>query len=201
METKIIAAWCGTGKSFICERTNLNAIEIEYWKYKERMLQNAYIKEVKRQMGTVEYILISTEPDGLRLLCNHGIEIILVYPEKGLRNEYLDRYIDRDSPYEFIGTFMKHWDIWIDELKEQDYCSHTILKSGEYLQNVLNGFEKAKVRAGKLKTVNHSNDSNEERQQYIISDVVEPCFDKFCDVEDMPNGGGKCKNCGTEYEI
>ena len=66
-----------------------------------------------------------------------GIEIQLFYPENKLRNEYLDRFIDRDSPYDFIGTIMKNWNIWIDELKEQDYCKHTILLEGEYLVDVL----------------------------------------------------------------
>jgi hypothetical protein len=49
----------------------------------------------------------------------------------------LDRYIERDSPYDFIGTFMKHWDIWINELKEQKYCKHIVLKKGQYLQDIL----------------------------------------------------------------
>ena len=66
----------------------------------------------------------------MRLLNDEGFKIIVIYPKNELRNEYLDRYIERDSPYEFIGTFMKHWNIWINELKEQKYCKHVVLKSG-----------------------------------------------------------------------
>lgn len=37
----------------------------------------------------------------------------------------------------FNGTFMKHWNIWINELKEQKYCKHIVLEKGQYLQDVL----------------------------------------------------------------
>jgi hypothetical protein len=133
----LCAAFCGTGKTYICEKTDIKAIEIEYWKYKEKGLQKEYVEDIKKHFGMVNYIFISTEPDGLELLHNEGFNITLVYPRNELRNEYLDRYIERDSPYDFIGTFMKHWHIWIDELKKQTYCKHIILEKGQYLQDVL----------------------------------------------------------------
>ena len=37
--TKICAAFCGAGKTYICNNTNIKAIEIEYWKYKENGLR------------------------------------------------------------------------------------------------------------------------------------------------------------------
>jgi len=136
-KTVLCAAFCGTGKTFICEKTDIKAIEIEYWKYKEQGLQKKYIKDIKKHLNKVDYIFISTEPDGLNLLYNNGYDIILVYPENDLRNEYLDRYIERDSPHEFIGAYMKFWNIWINELKKQKCSKHIILKKGEYLQDVL----------------------------------------------------------------
>ena len=134
--TKLCAAWCGTGKTFLCNQTKVSAIEIGYWEYKDGR-QKEYLNDVKEQIGKVDYILLSTEPEGLEILKEEGFDITLVYPENELRNEYLDRYIDRDSPYEFIGTFMKHWDIWLNELKDLNYCKHIILRNGEYLQDVI----------------------------------------------------------------
>ncbi len=137
METLIYASFCGTGKTFICEKTNIKAIEIEYWKYKDKGLQKEYIEDIRNSLGKVDYIFISTDPQGLELLHKQGLDVILVYPNNELRNEYLDRYIERNSPYDFIGTFMKHWHLWIDELKEQKYCKHIVLESGEYLYDVI----------------------------------------------------------------
>jgi len=137
--TILCAAFCGTGKSYLCKQRGFNAIEVEYWKYKEQGLQKEYIEDIKKHFGIVDYIFISTEPEGLKLLHNEGFNTLLVYPENELRNEYLDRYIERDSPHDFIGAFMKFWNIWIDELKKQKHCKHIVLKSGEYLQDVLLG--------------------------------------------------------------
>ena len=137
-ETILLAAFPGTGKTYICNHTSINAVEIEYWKYKEEGLQKEYVKDIYKQLGNVDYILLSTDPEGLKLLSKIGLRIVLIYPENKLRSEYLDRYIGRDSPCDFIGAFMKYWNIWIDELKEQSYCKHIILKSGEYLKDCLN---------------------------------------------------------------
>jgi hypothetical protein len=140
-QTKIVAAWCGAGKTFICENTNIDSVEIEYWKYKDGK-QKEFIKILKKHVGKVDYIFIATEPEGLLLVNSIGYEITLVYPKNELRNEYLQRYLDRDSPSDFIGVFMKYWDNWLNELKEQSYCKHIILEKGQYLQCALslNGY-------------------------------------------------------------
>ena len=136
MNTILCAAFCGTGKTYFCEK-NAKAIEIEYWKYKDKGLQKEYIADVKKHFGKVKHIFIATDPEGLKLLNNEGFNITLIYPNNELRNEYLDRYIERDSPHEFIGAFMKYWNLWIDELKEQKYCEHIILEKGQYLKDVI----------------------------------------------------------------
>ena len=136
-KTHICAAWPGTGKTYICEKGD-NAIEIEYWKYKDEGLKEEYIKDVEDNFGKVDYIFISTDPEGLKILHNRGFNIILVYPENKLREEYLDRFIERDSPCDFIGAFMKYWNMWLNELKKQEYCKHIVLESGQYLQDVIN---------------------------------------------------------------
>lgn len=137
VNTLVLAAFCGTGKTYICEKTNINAIEIEYWKYKDRGAVTEYVDDIKKYFGVMDYIFICTDPEGLKPLANEGINITLVYPKNELREEYLDRYIERDSPYDFIGSLMKYWNTFIDELKTLDYCKHIILERGQYLQDIL----------------------------------------------------------------
>ncbi len=137
IDTVLCAAFCGTGKSYLCDNFADTYKEIECWEYRNKDFPNNYIQEVINTIGKTKYLFISTDPIILRGLNDLGIEIQLIYPLNELRNEYLDRYIARDSPYDFIGTTMKNWDTWINELKEQKYCKHTILKSGEYLHDVI----------------------------------------------------------------
>jgi hypothetical protein len=136
--TILYAAFCGTGKTYLCNNFDIKAIEVEYWQYKEKGLQKEYVQDIKKLIGKVDYIFIATDPEGLRLLNEEDFDITLVYPKNELRNEYLDRYIDRDSSYNFIGTFMKNWNLWINELKEQKYYNHIILDSGQYLKDIIN---------------------------------------------------------------
>ena len=75
MEAKIIAAWCGTGKSFICEKTNIKAVEVEFWKYND---SKKYVNDIKKCFNNVDYIFISTDPKGLEILHNEGFKITLV---------------------------------------------------------------------------------------------------------------------------
>ena len=65
LHTILCAAWCGTGKTNICEKTNIKTIEIEYWKYKDNGLDNEYLQDIKKNIGKVNYIFISTDPDVL----------------------------------------------------------------------------------------------------------------------------------------
>lgn len=112
VNTKLIAAWPGTGKTYICQKTDLKAIEIEYWQYKQKgfniktreLAINEYINDVSDQIGKVDYIFLATDPEGLKLL--QQFNIILVYPQQELRSQYLDRYIDRNSATDFIGAFL-----------------------------------------------------------------------------------------------
>jgi hypothetical protein len=135
--TVLCAGFCGSGKTFICNNSKYKAVEVEFWQYKSKGLTKEFIRDVKKHYGKVDYIFLSTDPDGLELLNKEGYDIVLVYPKKELRNEYLDRYIERDNPYDFIGTMMLRWNKIIDELDELTYCKKIILKEGEYLKDVI----------------------------------------------------------------
>ena len=108
-----------------CENSQFKAVEVEYWKYKG--IEKEFLQDIKKLIGVVDIIFLQTDIESLNLLNNEGLEIILIYPQKNLRNEYLDRYIERDNPYDFIGTMMKYWDKTIDELSNQTNCDWLVM--------------------------------------------------------------------------
>jgi len=138
MNTIIVSAFCGTGKTHLCNDFNINYIEFECWKYENDNFPTNYIEDIKSQIGKVDYIFISTNPVVLKELNKLGIEITLVYPKLKLRKEYLKRYEDRGSTNNFIKMIDDNWYDWLYELHEQSYCNHIELSSDEYLSNVLN---------------------------------------------------------------
>ena len=80
-KTVLCAAFCGTGKTYICDNTDIKGIEVEYWKYKESGLYKEYIEDIKKHIGDVDYIFISTDPEGLKLLHIEGFDITLSIQE------------------------------------------------------------------------------------------------------------------------
>ena len=133
----LYASFCGTGKSYLCNNFPDICIELECWEYRKGDFPNNYIQDVLNIMGKIKYLFISTDPVILKALNKLGIDIKLFYPKNELRSEYLDRFIDRDSPEDFIGAIMKNWYKWLNELEKQNYCDHTVLNKGEYLRKYL----------------------------------------------------------------
>lgn len=142
IKTKIIAAFCGTGKTYLHSRFNNLYRELDAWEYQQKgVYPDNYVRDILhiKHMNHIDHLLIATDTKMLQALheADPNIEILLVYPEDGLRNEYLDRYLQRDSSHDFIGAAMKYWQVWLDDLKKQTYCTHHVLSSGQYLFNAI----------------------------------------------------------------
>lgn len=131
---KVYSAFCGTGKSFLCQQSDKYE-ELECWKYRDGNFPTNYIEDVKKHITETEYLFISTDPVILKQL--KGFEIVLIYPNLSLKTEYLQRYIDRQSPNEFVDMLDKNWNNWLTELVEQDYCTHVVLETGQHLEDIL----------------------------------------------------------------
>lgn len=137
MKTKLCAAFCGVGKSYLCDNFPNDYMEIECWEYRSGDFPKNYVNDIIESIGKTKYIFVSSDPVVLKELNRRGIQINLYYPENKLKYEYLERFIARESSFDFIGVIMVNWDNWINQLKEQDYCNSTILHGGQYLSDVL----------------------------------------------------------------
>lgn len=136
-QTLIISAFCGTGKTYLCENSNKKIVEFECWKYDKDCFPDNYVSDIQSKIGQVDIIFISTNPLALNILNKLGIKIILIYPQLELKNEYIERYKNRGSATDFILTLSKYWDSWLEEIKENKYCKHVELKSDEYVSTIL----------------------------------------------------------------
>ena len=135
---QIYAAFCGTGKSYLCDTLPDKCIEFEDWNYRDGDFPKNYIKDIIAVIGNYEYIFIGTDPMVLKQLNEMGINIKLVYPKNELKSEYFKRFAGRESHIDFVNAINKYWNVWLDELKEQSYCEHIVLKKDEFLENIIN---------------------------------------------------------------
>ena len=101
-----------------------------------------YIDDIKEKIALGEIfgfdlIFVSSHAVVRKALVDNGLPFVLVYPEAGLKQEYMERFRLRGSCPTFVDMISDNWDKWMTELEAQRGCQHVRLKAGEYLSDWL----------------------------------------------------------------
>lgn len=150
IKTKLISAFPGTGKSHYYRNNSDGKIILDsdsslfswardslYNKIRNPRFPENYINHIKENLGKADIIFISSHKEVRDALVKENLDFYLIYPERGNKQEYVERYIQRASSAPFIGLLQREWDNWITELEEQNNCTHIELKSNEYITDIL----------------------------------------------------------------
>lgn len=142
-QSMIVCAFPGTGKSYYC---NVNvdympqgfAIDSDSSKFDKSNFPENYIAHIKEKI-TEGYarIFVSSHFSVREALVLHNIPFVLIYPSLELKEEYLERYKNRGNNENFILQVSKNWENWIEELKNQKGCYHIILRSNQFVSQVV----------------------------------------------------------------
>jgi len=68
-------------------------------------------------------------------LVKNDIPFVLIYPNRNIKEEYINRYKNRGSDNNFINLLKDNWDKFIDDCENQIGCRKIIINSGEYLSD------------------------------------------------------------------
>lgn len=139
MKLKVYSAFPGTGKTTYFNNTYKNVLDSDSSKFDKADFPSNYIEHIKRNLedDTVEKIMVSSHKDVRDALVSDNIPFVLIYPEKDLKDEYLQRYKDRGNNDAFVDLLDKNWDNWMDEMDNQDASYKIRLKSGQYMSDVI----------------------------------------------------------------
>lgn len=140
--TILCAAFPGTGKTYYCNsypeyQPEDFAIDSDSSNFDKDYFPQNYITHIESCIGKHARIFISSHEEVRKALISNHLPFTLVYPDINLKDEYLRRYKDRGSAGEFIQLIDNNWNDWIKQLQNQKGCGHIVLKSGEYISNVL----------------------------------------------------------------
>jgi len=159
MQTRIVAAYAGTGKTTLAKTRpdkyvdfvampykyylpNICESESEHHKadfsleMREEWPQNyvaAILHELEQHNKT---LLIPTASNVLQLLQVAKIGYFLCYPMRELKEEYRRRYLSRGNNRDFLSVFIDGWGRFLDSLEASGYGEHITLGAGAYLSNV-----------------------------------------------------------------
>ncbi len=139
MKTKVYSAFPGVGKTTYFKSTDRNVLDSDSSKFDKKNFPANYIEHIERniQDPNVDKILVSSHKDVRDALVKKGIPFVLVYPDRSLKDEYIQRYKNRGNNDAFVELLEKNWDMWMDEMDNQGDCYRVKLDSGMYLTDVI----------------------------------------------------------------
>jgi len=132
IQTVLCSAFPATGKTRYCTYDSSYmpeefAIDSDSSKFDKQHFPENYIEHVKSGMGKYARIFISSHEEVRKALVKSGLFFILVYPELGLKDEYLYRMLNRGNDEAFLELISSNWNEWISQLQNQrGVCSHRI---------------------------------------------------------------------------
>lgn len=139
-KTELISAFPGCGKSYYFEKakeTSEKVLDSDSSTFDKKEFPANYIEHIKNNMGKVDKIFISSHDVVRDALVDEGLDFTLVYPDKSIKKEYINRYKERGNDDKFVELLEKNWDEWISQLDEQEGCKKIKLKAGQYLADVI----------------------------------------------------------------
>ena len=136
--TLVISAFPGCGKShFFRNNKDMEVLDSDSSKFDKAHFPQNYIEHIKSNLGKVDIIMVSSHKEVRDELVKNKIPFTLVYPSPEIKEEYIQRYIDRGNTSAFVDLLNKNWNSWINELEEQEGCNKIKLKEGQYLSEVI----------------------------------------------------------------
>ena len=144
MTTKVYSAFPGVGKTTYFNTTDRNVLDSDSSKFDKKHFPDNYIDHIERnvQDPKVDKILVSSHKDVRDALLKKGIPFVLVYPNREIKDEYIQRYKDRGNNDSFVDLLEKNWDNWMDEMDQMEAPKgQTLYKvklgPGQYLTDVI----------------------------------------------------------------
>ena len=138
VDTLVVSAFPGCGKSHLFRNKGEKKIlDSDSSTFDKSQFPENYISHIKSNIGKVDIILVSSHKEVRDALKNQDINFTLVYPSSDIKDEYIQRYVDRGNDEKFVELLRKNWDNWMTELEEQNGCHKVELKNGQYLSDII----------------------------------------------------------------
>ena len=137
-KTLVISAFPGCGKShFFRNNESKEVLDSDSSKFDKEHFPKNYIEHIKSNLGKVDIIMVSSHKEVRDALVENEIPFTLVYPSPDIKDEYIQRYIDRGNTGSFVELLNNNWELWLNELEEQVGCDKIRLEENQYLSDVI----------------------------------------------------------------
>lgn len=202
----------GVGKTTLASKFRKDVIDLESGNFKwlendgteaskgSRREQNPkypinYLEAIKAANSKYKVVLISQHEIIRKCLDAVKLDYVLIYPDKSMKEEFIERYRKRGNNENFIGLISKEWDSWIDVLDKIDNHKKIVLQKGQYLSDyaVELGLEEPKeVKEEKVETdavkeeiIDKVTDEIVETVDKSVENQMQPVINKDLSISEM----------------
>ena len=189
LNTKIIAGFPGIGKTYFTNAVdnekrdilaaNLRTLKVldldsSDFSWKNDAFPWNYIEAIKENVGKYDIIFVSTHQSLLTNLLKEKLDVVIVYPDKRLKAEFIKRYKDRNNSDSFIKFIDNKWDQFIDYIDNNYNNGHKKIRVSEFsymaITNVIGGLFKGYTNLDNLGRL--SNASIEDMLELVIFNTM-----------------------------
>lgn len=147
--TIIISGFPGVGKTYFAEKYKDKTSVIDSdssnfsWLDKDNGIRNPdfpnnYIKYIEEELiGEYDVVFVSTHKSVRDALNEKGVEYYLVYPDRSLKEYYVDWFGHRGSSQSFINMIESNWDDFLAELEADTLPLKVVLNKEESVETML----------------------------------------------------------------
>ena len=149
--TTIIAAFPGVGKTCFYSNNKDTVLDSDSsnfsWVKDEKgnntdvrnpNFINDYMTYIKENIGKYDYILTSSHAAVREALYLNLLDYVLVIPPLNQREEYCNRYKERNSPESFIKLLRDNWDSWLADCMNS--TQSRIIVCSTNLEDLINNY-------------------------------------------------------------
>lgn len=134
----IVSGFPGIGKSTVFnnrESYSVPVLDSDSSQFDKEFFPRNYIQHLQVETRKGNLILASSHDVVREALVAAVMPFHLVYPDRSLKMEYLNRYSQRGSPASFCDMMYMKWSQFIDSCEQQLGCTKTVLQAGQFLSD------------------------------------------------------------------
>lgn len=186
----IVSAFAGVGKTTLAQMYKEDVIDLESGNFKwldndgtENLKGNKkipnpkypinYLEAIKKANSQYKVVLISQHDVIRKCLDAVKLDYIVVYPEIGLKEEFIERYKLRGNNDNFINLISSKWENWISDLNLIQNHKKIVINKGQYLSDFVEDFGLPKLDNQNTQEVSITDSKTEEIVEEIVTDIVE----------------------------
>lgn len=119
-QTIIISGFPGIGKSFLSIWEGDKVLDLDSGNFTGDNKWQLYKQALIDSIGKYEYILVSTHPETRIILNELNAPYFIIFPDKSLKKEYIQRYKQRENNNSFIKLMEEHFEDFVDSIEDSE---------------------------------------------------------------------------------